>query len=222
MPKEMPMDMLNNSTREVVFRRKNKELFKKLAQESRFDEREVEALGLIHRKIEKVRGPLNRTVFRDIFHSGLDYTENIRHLLVDRVFSQFDKRNALQISPEQWITSLSTVLRDPVQVQTEFAYKIYDLMKTNKLTKEQIFPMLRGCFIKVQPEEDPDETVKDMIELLVKAIDIDRDGDVSEEEFRKAVLEKNSLFLECMGPVFPSREAKHAFLTTFTNRVARF
>ena len=33
-------------------------------------------------------------------------------------------------------------------------------MRTNKLTKEQIFPMLRGCLIKLQPEEDADETVK--------------------------------------------------------------
>lgn len=63
-----------------------------------YTDRNISALALIHRKIEKVRGPLNRTVFRDIFHSGLDYTENIRHLLVDRVFSQFDKRNALQVS----------------------------------------------------------------------------------------------------------------------------
>lgn len=39
-------------------------------------------------------------------------------------------------------------------------FQVYDLMKTNKLTKEQIFPMLRGCFIKLQPEEDADETVK--------------------------------------------------------------
>ena len=55
-----------------------------------------------------------------------------------------------------------------------------------------------------------------MVELLVKAIDTDRNGDVSEAEFLDSVLTKNLLFLESMGPVFPSREARDAILTTFT------
>lgn len=57
---------------------------------------------------------------------------------------------------------------------------------------------------------------------MLKRLDVDRDGKVSEEDYRTAVLERNSLFLECMGPVFPSREARHAFMTTFTNRLGRY
>lgn len=30
-------------------------------------------------------------------HSGLDFTENIRHLYIDRIFSAFDKKNVLQV-----------------------------------------------------------------------------------------------------------------------------
>ena len=41
MPKEMPLDTLGDSTGEVVYRRKNGELFKKIARETRFNEREV-------------------------------------------------------------------------------------------------------------------------------------------------------------------------------------
>lgn len=33
-------------------------------------------------------------------------------------------------------------------------------MHTNKLKKEQIFPMMRGCLIKLQTDEDPDDGVK--------------------------------------------------------------
>ena len=33
-------------------------------------------------------------------------------------------------------------------------------MRTYKITKDQIFPPMRGCLIKLQSEEDPDETVK--------------------------------------------------------------
>jgi Ca2+-binding EF-hand superfamily protein len=61
-----------------------------------------------------------------------------------------------------------------------------------------------------------------MIDLLVKTIDINRDGDVSLEELRHTVLEKNLLFVQSLGPVFPSREAKHAFLSTIMDKVPPF
>jgi hypothetical protein len=56
----------------------------------------VAALAVIHRKITQTLGPINRRVFRDIMHAGFDFTENVRHLYIDRIFSAFDKRNLLQ------------------------------------------------------------------------------------------------------------------------------
>jgi len=41
-----------------------------------------------------------------------------------------------------------------------YEMQIYDFMHTNKLKKEQIFPSMRGCLIKLQTDEDPDEAVK--------------------------------------------------------------
>lgn len=51
------------------------------------------ALALIYQKVIKKMGPISRIAFRDILHSGLDYTENLPHLLVDRVFSTIDKKD---------------------------------------------------------------------------------------------------------------------------------
>ncbi|TGZ51385.1 EF-hand calcium-binding domain-containing protein 1 [Temnothorax longispinosus] len=195
MPAELPVDLLNKPLSEIVFRRKNNALFKKLARKTHFNVREVEALAVIHRKITQTLGPMTRLVFRDVLHSGLDFTENIRHLYIDRIFSAFDKKNVLQI---------------------------YDFMHTNKLKKEQIFPSMRGCLIKLQTDEDPDDAVKDLIDSLLKKLDVDRDGVISEEEFHRAIKERNLLLLECMGPVFPSRVARRTFLSTFTDRLGRF
>jgi hypothetical protein len=58
----------------------------------------VLAICLIHRKIQSIHNKLNVSTFRDIFHSGFDFTENKRHVLVDRIFSLFDKQNTLQVS----------------------------------------------------------------------------------------------------------------------------
>lgn len=49
MPVELPIDTLNKSSSEIVFRRKNNALFKKLARKTHFNLREVE--GYIARQI---------------------------------------------------------------------------------------------------------------------------------------------------------------------------
>lgn len=127
MPAEMAIDSLSDSLPEVVFRRKNIALFKKLAKKTHFNLREVEgytakksillvflyffclfnfyrfiidfivALAVIHKKITQTLGPMTRSVFRDVMHSALDFTENIRHLYIDRIFGAFDKNNVLQV-----------------------------------------------------------------------------------------------------------------------------
>ena len=42
MPKEPPVDLLNDPLKEIVFRRKNARLFKNLARKTHFNYREVE------------------------------------------------------------------------------------------------------------------------------------------------------------------------------------
>lgn len=42
MPTELPVDMLNKPLSEIIFRRKNNALFKKLARKTHFNVREVE------------------------------------------------------------------------------------------------------------------------------------------------------------------------------------
>nr|XP_012140458.1 PREDICTED: EF-hand calcium-binding domain-containing protein 1-like [Megachile rotundata] len=222
MPAEQPIDMLNNTLKEIVFRTNNIQRFKRLAQQTHFNYREVEALSIIHRKCIETLGPMNRLQFRDIFHSGLDFTENIRHILIDRIFSVVDKRNALMIHLDQWIEGLSIILRGDLTEKIRFAYRTYDYMGTQKLKKDQIFPMMRGCLIKLQNDENPDEAVKDLIDLLIRKMDVDRDGAISKEDFKTAVRERNPLLLECFGPVFPSAEARHVFLSTFTNDLGRY
>ncbi|XP_043463770.1 EF-hand calcium-binding domain-containing protein 1-like [Leptopilina heterotoma] len=221
MPKEPPIDELNNTLKEIVYRRKNAKVLKKLAKSTNFDYQEVEALALIKQKINRKMGPISRIPFRDILHSGLDYTENLPHLLVDRVFSAIDKKDLSSLTVDQWIEGFSIMLKGSLDERIEFAYKVYDLMKTDSLKKEQIFPMMRGCLIMPKPDEDPDEMVKDLLDMMLKKLDVDRNGRVSQMEFTE-IVKKNVLFLECMGPIFPSRQAQHAFLTTFSHRKHRF
>lgn len=42
-----------------------------------------------------------------------------------------------------------------------------------------MFTLLRNCLIKQPQDEDPDEGVKDLVEIVLKKFDLDKDGKVN-------------------------------------------
>lgn len=67
--------------------------------------------------------------------------------------------------------------------------------------------------IKHPQEEDPDESVKDLVDIVMRKIDKDKDGKVSLEDFQKTVSEE-PLLLEAFGKCLPTEKSKITFLTT--------
>lgn len=73
----------------------------------------------------------------------------------------------------------------------------------------------RNSLVKQPQEEDPDEGVKDLVELVLRKLDYDKDGKVSFPDFHEAV-SKEPLFLEAFGQCLPSEPAAVAFLATLS------
>lgn len=93
---------------------------------------------------------------------------------------------------EEWIEGLSTFVRGTAEEQMMcesvtvsvvslvsmeindtlclclVAFVVYDLNGDGYISKEEMFPMLKACMIKVSTEEDPDEGVKDLLDLVLK------------------------------------------------------
>jgi hypothetical protein len=62
-------------------------------------------------------------------------------------------------------------------------------------------------------DEDPDESVKDLMELGLRKLDLDRDGKISFQDFQTAVREE-PLLLEAFGQCLPAESACHTFMAT--------
>jgi hypothetical protein len=62
-------------------------------------------------------------------------------------------------------------------------------------------------------DEDPDEGVKDLVELVLRKLDTDRDGKISFQDFQTAV-RKEELLLEAFGQCLPSEGACQTFMAT--------
>jgi hypothetical protein len=67
--------------------------------------------------------------------------------------------------------------------------------------------------MKQPADEDPEEGVRDLSEMTLKKLDVDRDGKISLLDYRTAV-EEEPLLLEVFGQVLPTTESNSAFFVT--------
>ena len=48
------------------------------------------------------------------------------------------------------------------------AFEVFDLNGDGHISREEMFQMLKSCLIKQPSEEDPDEGIKDIVEITLK------------------------------------------------------
>lgn len=84
---------------------------------------------------------MERIMFKEILHDVFHIlTEDI---LIDRIFSAFDKRSDGIILVDEWILGLSVFLRGTLEEKISFAFFVYDLNLDGLITKDEIFILLR-------------------------------------------------------------------------------
>ncbi|XP_006114536.1 calaxin isoform X2 [Pelodiscus sinensis] len=89
-------------------------------------------------------------------------------------------------------------------------FEVYDLNGDGYISREEMFHMLKNSLLKQPSEEDPDEGIKDLVEITLKKMDYDHDGKLSYTDFEKAVRDEN-LLLEAFGPCLPDMKNSMAF-----------
>lgn len=98
---------------------------------------------------------------------------------MERIFTAWEKEyEGLPLRLEGWLYGLSIFLRGTESERTAFCFRIYDLNGDGYITKDEMFALLKNCLIKQPQDEDPDEGVKDLVEIVLRKFDIDKDGKV--------------------------------------------
>ncbi|XP_018413081.1 PREDICTED: EF-hand calcium-binding domain-containing protein 1 [Nanorana parkeri] len=179
-----------------------------------FTKIEVECLirlynTIVGRPIDpNIRGEgIDRNTFRNILHNTFTMTDD---MLMDRVFRAFDKDNDSHISLTEWIEGLSVFLRGTLDEKIKYCFEVYDLNSDGYISREEMFHMLKSSLLKQPTEEDPDEGIKDLVEITLKKMDYDHDSKLSYTDFEKAVREE-TLLLEAFGPCLPDSKSIMAF-----------
>ncbi|NXH20969.1 EFCB1 protein, partial [Bucco capensis] len=175
-----------------------------------FNKSEVECLiKLFDRLVAESRSRFaavgfDRNMFRETLHSAFGMTDD---MIMDRVFRIFDRDNDSCISVGEWVEGLSVFLRGTLEEKIKYCFEIYDLDADGYITREEMFQMLKNSLLKQPSEEDPDEGIKDLVDIALKKMastmcDYDHDGVLSFMDFEQAVRDEN-LLLEAFGPCLP-------------------
>ncbi|NXW86344.1 EFCB1 protein, partial [Alopecoenas beccarii] len=139
---------------------------------------------------------LDRNMFRDTLHSAFGMTDD---MMMDRVFRIFDTAYDSYISVVEWVEGLSIFLRGTLDERIKFCFEVYDLNGDGYISREEMFQMLKNSLLKQPSEEDPDEGIKDLVDIALKKM---ANGKLSFADFEKAVRDEN-LLLEAFGPCLP-------------------
>ncbi|XP_037658812.1 EF-hand calcium-binding domain-containing protein 1 isoform X5 [Choloepus didactylus] len=151
---------------------------------------------------------LDRNAFRNILHMTFGMTDD---MIMDRVFRGFDKDNDGCVSVSEWINGLSLFLRGTLEEKMKYCFEVFDLNGDGFISKEEMFHMLKNSLLKQPSEEDPDEGIKDLVEITLKKMDCDHDGKLSFADYEQAVREE-TLLLEAFGPCLPDTEVASLLL----------
>lgn len=150
---------------------------------------------------------VDRAKFRNILHHTFGMTDD---MMTDRVCRVIDKDNDGYLSVKEWVEALSVFLRGTLDEKMKYCFEVYDLNGDGYISREEMFQMLKDSLIRQPTEEDPDEGIKDIVEIALKKMDYDHDGRVSYADFEKTVMDEN-LLLEAFGNCLPDAKSVLAF-----------
>ncbi|PAA53764.1 hypothetical protein BOX15_Mlig016142g2, partial [Macrostomum lignano] len=187
-------------------------LAESLHKQTNFTKKECEHLLHMYRELAGADDvKLDRSKFKDILHCSFGMTDA---MMIDHVFRAFDTDFDSSISQEEWLKGMSTFLRGTLDEKTQFAFRAYDLNSNGMISREEIFQLLKATLIKQPVEEDPDEGVRDLVEIVFKKFDTQKKGVIDYAQF-KAMVAEEPLLLQALGPCLPDEKSADAFLCTF-------
>ncbi|CAH1639957.1 unnamed protein product [Spodoptera littoralis] len=170
-----------------------------LYKQTHFSKAEIEALYTMYRRLviaaqaaapasaighpPKIDG-IDQSTFRDVMHNTFDLVTE--EAILERMWMTWERGAAGgegSLRFESWVKGLSVLLKGNMEERIGYCFKVYDLNNDGFITREEMFLLLRNSLLKQPGDEDPDEGVRELVELVLKKLDVDKDGTVSLDDY---------------------------------------
>lgn len=213
-------DSTLNPLEEARVLKRYDDFINKIQKQVHFSMAEVQTLIILYYKItkeERTQKQMTKDQLMEILHSTLDMTDTY---MTSIVLTAVNKKSSNFISEELWLRTLSLLLRGTMEEKISFCYSVYDLQGTGKLGKEIMFTHLKYSILSSSADVYDEESVRDLLDVIMKKMDVDRDGRISFDDYRTTVL-KQPFLLQFLGPCLPERNAVNKFITTLSYEVQK-
>ncbi|KAH9508501.1 hypothetical protein Btru_055367 [Bulinus truncatus] len=128
----------------------------------------------------------------------------IRHTKTSATVEEFCKLLIMFLSPH-------------LDIKINYVFKVYDLNQDEEINFTEPYYHLKPCVILPENEEvDAEEAVRELIEIVLKVTDINENGSIDIEEFRRLV-KSNVLYLQLLGPCLPNEHSLEEFRQKLEN-----
>lgn len=98
---------------------------------------------------------------------------------MERIFVAWQRDHELQpLRLEPFLCGLSVFLRGTPAERIAFCFRVYDINADGFIARDEMFTLLKNCLIHPPQEEDPDEAVREWMEIILRKMDGDSDGRV--------------------------------------------
>jgi len=189
----------------------------KLSKTTHFSLSECRALIHLHQNLEASAGALmDRMRMREVLHIVFQITDEV---MLDLAFKAFDKDGDGYVDELEWVAGMSIMLRGTTEELSDWCYYIYDINGDGGLAREELSHCLKGCIFHgygIEPDEI-DDCERDIVEIAMKKLDVDLDGQISIYDFKKAVRHDPLMLVSC-GPCLPTMRSCAAFLSLVTQK----
>ncbi|XP_053697803.1 calaxin-like [Sabethes cyaneus] len=221
----MSLELTLEPGEEIRFLSRISSTIRQLVRRTHFTSRELEVILLIYYKLLKdetgdERGQpqyITRHQFTTVFDTVFGMSDSA---MIGRIYAALDKGASSFVTMETWAQTLSLFLRGTFEEKIRYCFQVYDIQNEGFIRRDHMLLLLRHATIKHQ-EEDLEESVKDLVDIILHRMDLDRDGSISFQDYRDTVRQSPEL-LECFGQALPDRRRVYAFSITFLERVHKF
>ncbi|XP_062284165.1 Kv channel-interacting protein 2-like isoform X5 [Scomber scombrus] len=162
----------------------------RLVQKTNFNKKELQILYRGFKNVSEClipecpTGAVNEETFKGIYAQFFPLGDS--NMYAHFLFEAFDTHNNGAVNFEDFVVSLSIILRGSITDKLNWAFNMYDLNKDGCITREEMTNIMHSIYDMMGKYTYPcmkDDTPKDHVDSFFQKMDKNNDGVVTIEEF---------------------------------------